>query len=566
MLECVKKKLKIIVESLAVMALLLVPYLLLGPLEIYSSNKKDFTFAISDFFGYFLVAAVGCCIVYAVIMLLIPEKVAKILNAVVFSVGVLSYLQCLFMNRQLSSVDGGGVDWNAVGAYKYINLLIWIAGIGIILIGVIKLSKYRDKVVLYGSAFLIAIQLVAIVSLLLTTKSNSSGVSVQPVGDNRFKLGREDNIVLFVMDNLGNVTLDNVIADGNPELIDYLHDFTRYTNADSHFCPTFPSITHMLTGENLDYNSESLTWLKNAYDSPKSVAFYDFLKDIGYEREIFMPASLYVHGDGENLRDRFDNVEDIRIDINNAWLLRLLAKYSSYRYVPYVLKPYLEVLTSDFNKAYHIEGERIPDSENSKYYLSLLENGLSISDEFDKAFIFDYIQGVHSPNKTDAKGNYKENATLEETTIGCMNIFRHYIDELEKSGVYDNTTIILTADHGQFQPVFFMKRAGERHDKMEINSAPISHDDLLPTIVDIIGGDYTEYGTSIFDWKDGDRRERTYSGRDWMEGYPEVKGGLDANVYKEYIYFTDGEELREKVMNDKYDNIQPATPWDDWVY
>ena len=45
---------------------------------------------------------------------------------------------------------------------------------------------------------------------------------------------------------------------------------------------------------------------------------------------------------------------------------------------------------------------------------------------------------------------------------------------------------------------------------MRISSAPISHDDIIPTVLQAAGIGYEEYGTSVLDWHDGDSRERMY--------------------------------------------------------
>lgn len=75
-----------------------------------------------------------------------------------------------------------------------------------------------------------------------------------------------------------------------------------------------------------------------------------------------------------------------------------------------------------------------------------------------------------------------------------------YLQQLKDLGIYDNSTIIITADHGseaRSQMIFFMKGKNETHDSMQTTNAPISLNDLVPTIVEAIGEDYAPYGQSV---------------------------------------------------------------------
>ncbi len=68
-----------------------------------------------------------------------------------------------------------------------------------------------------------------------------------------------------------------------------------------------------------------------------------------------------------------------------------------------------------------------------------------------------------------------------------------YVDALRESGAYDNTAIIVMADHGyngsgdeterevwmRSAPMFLVKGMREQHDTMQISEAPVSYVDLL---------------------------------------------------------------------------------------
>ena len=82
--------------------------------------------------------------------------------------------------------------------------------------------------------------------------------------------------------------------------------------------------------------------------------------------------------------------------------------------------------------------------------------------------------------------------------------------------MYDNSAIIVMADHGysniigdyheQQNPIFFVKGMEESHD-FSVSEAPISYEDLQEAYVRLLNGDGSDH---IFDWKEGDQRERRF--------------------------------------------------------
>ena len=92
-----------------------------------------------------------------------------------------------------------------------------------------------------------------------------------------------------------------------------------------------------------------------------------------------------------------------------------------------------------------------------------------------------------------------------------------YIEKLKNAGVYDNTVIVVMADHGintanylgregRQNPIMLIKGIGENHDYYR-NDAPVSHADLQEAFIKLLNGKKAE---EAFDWKEGDTRIRTY--------------------------------------------------------
>lgn len=90
-----------------------------------------------------------------------------------------------------------------------------------------------------------------------------------------------------------------------------------------------------------------------------------------------------------------------------------------------------------------------------------------------------------------------------------------YLKKLKENGVYDNSVIIVMADHGyglsygprnRQHPVLFVKGKNESHD-YTVSEAPISYDDLQEAFSRLLDG---ATGEEVFDYKEGDERKRRY--------------------------------------------------------
>ena len=90
----------------------------------------------------------------------------------------------------------------------------------------------------------------------------------------------------------------------------------------------------------------------------------------------------------------------------------------------------------------------------------------------------------------DGKGK-----NLPEAAYDNLNDVYVFLDELKNMGVYDNSTIIITADHEKImtvdgiQPIFFIKEPYKKNDRLAVCSSPVSAEEFMPTIMKLITGE-----------------------------------------------------------------------------
>lgn len=516
------------VLSLIVSFLLGFMLLIFGPAEIFFANVSEFEFLYGEFAGYMALIFLGILIVLTMVLALLPEKIHSIVLSVLFAISVAGYLQVMFLNKNLDLLGVNPDGYHVPFMQGILNLLIWL----VLLMGVIVLAVWKreiwKKVVMYLSILLIGMQAVALVSLLITAPEEAYERAKEDDrlwGKDQYTVSTDKNIIVFVLDYFSSLYLQQMLA-VYPDGADCLHDFTYYSNADCTYYGTFPSMVHMLTGCEVDTTVSNNEWLKNSWNNDLTVEFYQEMQANNYKMNVYT-ADVHVlcsdNGCGI-LRDRISNITDEprEVDVNTGLLLRTLGKMSSYRMAPDLLKPQFYTNVSEYSLIVQELGNGIAHT-NSDFYAKLQEDGLQ-ADDSANYFIFQHLIGTHELN-TDINGNYQEKTSVEETARGCMTIMEAYLNELKRLGVYDDATIIITADHGgdwkeDLQVIYFIKQPGETHEASPMTNAPISHCDMLPTVAQMAGVDHAKYGKSIFEFGQDEQRERTMWVRTKEEDYP----------------------------------------------
>ncbi len=491
--------------------------LIFGPTEIFFANITEFEFLYGEFAGPIIILFAISILFLTAVLVIIPEKVHRILLSIIFSFSLAGYLQVMFLNKNLDLLGVNPDGYHVQALQGLINLLIWlIVFSGMIAFAIFKKNIWK-KIVMYLSAFLICVQAIALFSLLATAPPEAYK---RMQGDDRlsgkeqYTVSANENVIVFVLDYFSSLYLKQML-EIYPDGADCLHDFTYYNNADCTYYGTFPSLAHMLTGCEVDPTVSINEWCWNIWDNELTVEFYQELKEKNFKANIYTTDSnVLTSGNGcKILRDKISNItneaKEVRVD--TGLLVKTLIKMSCYRISPDILKPQFYTNVSEYSLIVEKMGDGILQT-NSDFYAKLQEQGLK-ADDSSNYFIVQHLIGTHEFN-TDANGNYQEKTSVEETARGCMTIMEAYLNQLRELGVYDDATIIITADHGgcdkeDLQVIYYVKQPHETHDVSPMTNAPISHCDLLPTVAQMAGLDYEKYGNSIFDFSQDQQRERT---------------------------------------------------------
>ena len=104
--------------------------------------------------------------------------------------------------------------------------------------------------------------------------------------------------------------------------------------------------------------------------------------------------------------------------------------------------------------------------------------------------------------------------SLDKQIQGVFRYINEYMQQMKDKGVYDNSTVIITADHGGYRlyerPAVFVKMADTHNDVMQINSDSVTFKNHGNTLFDMAGVSQSRYHVAPWDVSKGMYPEDEY--------------------------------------------------------
>ena len=267
------------------------------------------------------------------------------------------------------------------------------------------------------------------------------------LGDEQFYAGSDGNVIVIILDTFPSSYFD-ILVKSVSDYADGLEDFTYYDNYDSCYIGTYPSMAHLLTGYELNTDVTIGQWFHDAWTSDSAQYFYGKLKEYGYDSYFYSVAPS-----------------------NCGIKSEAMAYFSNL------------VRISDYS------GNASSGKVSEDFY-TYVQDGVTVVP--GKRFIVQHLKGLHYPYLVDTNGNKVKSSTTAKSIEGWWKITKTYLEQLKAAGVYDNSTIIITTDHGtkltsDLQSIFLIKEAGKTGTGLTTNSAPVSHAEFISTVLSCIG-------------------------------------------------------------------------------
>lgn len=521
-----------------------------APLEMYFLYKSEFIVGTGVILLPMLFIAAAAALLNTLYIALIHRLSKKFyIFTVLFQLGLLLafYIQMLLFNGSMMLVGNDQtvyLDDTALIAGNtaaYFVILIFPAFLYLLSV------HYKDNgplcaavrnMTVFVSAAVFFMQLAGLAS----SAANASRIK-HPLDYDRYlsyaptaELSKDGNIIVFVVDRLEGAWFEKFIGD-RPELIDTFDGFTYYANNLSNYVTTFPSIINFLTHAEYAYDGDPISFI---YDAWSGDTLIDDLKAAGYEADMLVSRDSTYY-DIENIANRCGNIFPCgdMLEIKYGTIARTMTDMALGKVMPYLLKPlFLNKYDSSFTVDF-LRYSNMPDdymikkvsSENDvRFYNYIKKYGLN-ADAGQKKFVFIHLNGVHDKSREvsmiDPKFDPNIQVDTESTAMGVFEIIGQYFADMKRLGVYDNSTIIVMADHGRpayeliddnntlisapIMTTLLVKPAGAQRGPLTADSqSELSNINFAASVLEYAGVDTDKYGDSYNDIiKSGKHWERT---------------------------------------------------------
>lgn len=480
---------------------------LFGPIEFYFSNIYNVWYDLYNILpmciAMFMILFIILCVIGIVL-----GKDSRVGRVYIYFMAVLTiclYIQGTFIKIPYGEMNGEIIEWDIFAGDDLKSSLIWLALIAIAII--IYKKKQNQKVFSILKVVMICLVIVQLISLVVvgaTGEGFAAKKSMRPVDEGAFTYSSEENFIILVLDTFDSRVFEDYILAGNEQKVaSQYEDFTYYRNTMGMFTLTNYAFPHIITGEKYLGDMYYSEYIEQAYErSP-------LLNRLSQE-----DWSIRIHTDQplpEDSKTYFDNAKEITYAVSDgAGMMSGVYKLVMFKYLPTALKKYVyypyEYLES-YKMVKTIDGTAAnqcsyteDDWGNKAFYDSL--GTMAVKDNTKNCQIY-HIKGLHALRNLDSNLQYisdsEELYSLEQEAAVVSDIVAAWLQGLKKAGVYDNSTIIIMADHGSVEyvseednfaqcPTLMIKAAGEQHG-FEISEAPVSYEDLQNIYSHLMDGD-----------------------------------------------------------------------------
>lgn len=536
--------------------------LIYAPLELYFNNKEEFWFDFWVIFpvmgGVFLAAEL-----VSVLILWLCGRKPKLYDGIVtggFAVYLATYIQGTFCSGNLPPLDGTSIVWSEYSAERIKTILIWV----VCVLGVVLLARKVKKESLQKGIRIVSICM----TLMLAVTAQTLGIANQGfeskemyfvTTEGELEFSKEENFIILLLDAVDSRTFSELLAE-HTEWQDTFQDFTFYEDAMGTYSYTKHAIPFILSGEWYENERSFKNYLEDVYES---APLFDELEGRGYRMNLYESEMVR----GEACARRFDNAISSGRKLGSLWdFVRWQIQMSGYRYAPFDLKRICFVNPNAFNTLKCLpEQYEVFTEWNTDFYADIRDGEVTEAEE--KNFKFIHIEGAHVPFRYNAEveqidtkeGTYEQNVEAAITIADC------YLERMKEAGVYDNSIIMVMADHGYDKestlartcPLLLVKGKGEQHPLVS-SSKPISYADLQEAYAELLSG---AQGEEVFSKVQDTPRTRRYVHYEYNEDehmweYEQTGKARDTETLlptgEEYIYNGSITELDASQSNLKW--------------
>lgn len=461
-----------------------------APMELYFSSKDYFFFGGMEMLKYTLpfgmILFVGLSFLLNVIQK-INGKIWQYCISIMAFVFGLFYFQGNFWLVDYGILNGEAIDWSNYYVEGIINTALWIIGLTIGGLVTVKISWHKlENFYKYLCVCILLIQCVSLITLGLSQGGINKTPEYLSTNEYEFEYSKENNLIVLMLDSFDATVMSEIVNGEDGELYrDILKDFTFYPDTTGMYSYTALAVPYILTGDEYLNDMTYGEYLEKAYNhSPILNKAKDKNWRIGIYNVTTMPqteCSMIA----ENAKLVHNTVS------SHSRLLKYYYKLIAYKYVPQIFKQIFWFYPDEMISGLMDNEENVTIfSEDNFVFRNNYINSIS-GNSIQPTFRFYTLFGAHQPYHTTEEFKYSEEETdVYQTSKGVLKMVDEYLDGLRESNVYDNSNIVILADHGIYNrvnPLYMIKYAGVS-ENFSTNDIVFSYSELQSVLTSLIDG------------------------------------------------------------------------------
>lgn len=459
------------------------------PLDVFFRNTEEFWFGINDIFHWLVLINITISFVAVVVIKLIRKKnVLNVVGYVSFFLLLDVCVQGYLLNVSYGVLDGRSINWESYGSYGLYNALLWA---GIVVLPLLLLFKFKLQQMVSCcakvSVMLLIIQGCSMLYYVTSTdciRARHESPIVTTKG--LLEFSKDENIIVIILDTFDSSYLQELINSDYGDIIrSTLKDFTYYPDTVGMYPTTKGALPYILTGEVYKNDVPYNEYIENAYNNNP---LYNKLKENEYITEGYSFSPFF------SVNNKiFRNIEYDYYSIREKGQFFLdFYKLSMFRIMPHDLKEHFLLATAVFDKYKDYDGEILYSWGIKAFYDQLKSDEIKLQQE-NKKFKVYHLQGVHQPYRFDEnlQSSTEVKYSLWDVSKGCIKLVDEFLKKLRQQDIYDASTIIILADHGNKDmsqnPLFLLKNKHEDH-SFVTSARVVSYKSLRNVLAGIVDG------------------------------------------------------------------------------
>lgn len=496
-----------------------------APMETYVNNIDDFQYDLYYLLSVMIPVFIAVVLIVTAIGIAagrISKKAYVIIILVLLSVLISAYLQGNFFSSNLPPLDGTEIDWHEYSSQRLMSLLIWLLPIAASAV-LVKTSNERKlfKAAEAVGAFVFAVLLLSACFLPLKEGSLDRKHNLSVTDDYLMDFSDDRNFIIIMLDAVDAGTFNEVLT-VHPEYKEYFRGFTFFKNTVGCYPYTSRAVPFVLTGV---WNENKTSYVDYCNDAFARSPIFSAVRSEGYRMGDYCPIECEFV---DALPDMFENVYGNNSRCFSWRFVKSQLQLAGYKYFPFDLKRFCIANEKDLNSGLSAVADAGTTYEvGLSDYRNYVES-MDIAVQHDKTFKFIYNIGAHTGFECKAMSDAFDDYTYEAKMENAMYITGLLMGKMKKENVYDNSVIIILADHGyngnsmgegRQNPMLMIKGIGETHE-FAVSDVPLSYEDLQSAYLNLLSGQPAEQAYPVSTGPEGRRfLFCEYNGEEFLEEY-----------------------------------------------